>query len=521
MFIYPVNSNGENKMSNQELEITIKIRNKDKQETLVSTTTKEVPDFGDVDKSTFIASLDTLETATLELAKKVSTDIVEHIIGEGSKKKAAEVTLQYTAKGLEVGEYPIEAKFGTVICPSYRIKDGRKVVYNSMSDYYPDVASRESLHTPKLVEISMFTCSNLSYRKAVENLVMWRGEGNVALNPMTLRNQTEKIGRKITTAISVKTEDALSKVGFCGDVAPTLPENTLPSLQLCAMDPKTVESTAERAKIVNYNAEDFEDPTKVFNASVDDICVKAQNSKRPMPEGKEKKKKRVDNTVIHCQSDEGQYTITGDGVYTTLRYLLGYLAFNSLMFSKCIVFFTDGARNIHSEIEKMFSFTSYKILLDWYHLEKRFAEQFSLAFMGSKIRNEQLNIIRPLLWYGKVDAAIGHLQKVDPRLLKPKKEGKDKTILEELIDYLKRVRTCIPNYALRKKLHLRNSSNLGEKANDLVVAARQKKQGMSFSQTGSKMLATVRCACQNGEHGVWAKKNEIPFKPIPQLAKAA
>jgi hypothetical protein len=51
----------------------------------------------------------------------------------------------------------------------------------------------------------------------------------------------------------------------------------------------------------------------------------AQKPKRPMPEGVVKKK-RVDNTVIHCQSDEEQYTIAGDGLGPTLRFLLGYLS---------------------------------------------------------------------------------------------------------------------------------------------------------------------------------------------------
>jgi hypothetical protein len=39
----------------------------------------------------------------------------------------------------------------------------------------------------------------------------------------------------------------------------------------------------------------------------------------------------------------------------------------------------------------------------------------------------------------------------------------------------------IPVYAVRRQLGLRNSSNRGEKANDLLVAARQKHNGMSWS----------------------------------------
>jgi hypothetical protein len=196
-------------------------------------------------------------------------------------------------------------------------------MYSSMSDYYPELASRESLHTPKFTELAMWTSGKMTYRDAVKDLAMWRGEGNAALNHMTLRNQTELAGLKIAASISEKAEEALSKVGFQGYVAPAMPKKTLPDLLSCALDPESVKSVAKMAKIENYNVSEYEDPTKVFNASVDDIGVSAQNPKRPMPLGMAKKK-RVDNTVVHCQSEEGQRIITGDGVGPTLRLLLGY-----------------------------------------------------------------------------------------------------------------------------------------------------------------------------------------------------
>ncbi|RZB31096.1 MAG: hypothetical protein AEth_00779, partial [Candidatus Argoarchaeum ethanivorans] len=52
----------------------------------------------------------------------------------------------------------------------------------------------------------------------------------------------------------------------------------------------------------------------------------------------------------------------------------------------------------------------------------------------------------------------------------------------KLIEYLKRNKPRIPNYELRKRLGLRNSSNIGEKMNDLLVSNRQKDNGMSWAQ---------------------------------------
>jgi hypothetical protein len=71
-----------------------------------------------------------------------------------------------------------------------------------------------------------------------------------------------------------------------------------------------------------------------------------------------------------------------------------------------------------------------------------------------------------------VDGAIKLMASADPEKIKQKDH------LKNLTDYLNRVRECIPCHALRKELGLRNSSNKGEKSNDLVVASRQKHNGM-------------------------------------------
>jgi hypothetical protein len=61
-----------------------------------------------------------------------------------------------------------------------------------------------------------------------------------------------------------------------------------------------------------------------------------------------------------------------------------------------LVFFTDGARCIHDEIEKMFSFTKYKTVLDWYHLVKKFREYHGMVLIGKEIAGGYLAAIKPL-----------------------------------------------------------------------------------------------------------------------------
>ena len=83
---------------------------------------------------------------------------------------------------------------------------------------------------------------------------------------------------------------------------------------------------------------------------------------------------------------------------------------------------------------------------------------------------------------------------------------------EELIGYLERNRPNIPCYAVRKRLGLRNSSQLGEKMNDVVVADRQKHRGMSWSVAGSTALASLTALVKNGEVAHWLKNGTLEFK---------
>ena len=96
----------------------------------------------------------------------------------------------------------------------------------------------------------------------------------------------------------------------------------------------------------------------------------------------------------------------------------------------------------------------------------------------------------------------------------PESEIKNEEERRNLITYLTRNRPMIPVYAVRKELGLRNSSNRGEKANDLIVADRQKHNGMSWSQAGSVSLASVTALKKNKEYNKWFREREIEFKLV-------
>ena len=128
-----------------------------------------------------------------------------------------------------------------------------------------------------------------------------------------------------------------------------------------------------------------------------------------------------------------------------------------------------------------------------------------MAISGKAVKNQILTELLAWLWLGKVDSAIKLLREVSQESIKNQKE------LNNLINYLEHNSSCIPCYALRKKLGLRTSSNPVEKANDLLVSNRQKQNGMSWSAEGSTSLATLTTVRRNGEDSHWLLKRDIRF----------
>jgi hypothetical protein len=121
------------------------------------------------------------------------------------------------------------------------------------------------------------------------------------------------------------------------------------------------------------------------------------------------------------------------------------------------------------------------------------------------MRNALLEELLPCLWNGCVDRAITLLQSVEPAKVKNPKA------LTDLIGYLERNRPYLPCYSVRKHLELRNSSNQGEKTNDLVVSDRQKHNGMSWSKPGSVALAAITALVRNQEYKRWFHTGTLSF----------
>lgn len=264
----------------------------------------------------------------------------------------------------------------------------------------------------------------------------------------------------------------------------------------------------EGFKIERVAAEQvYENPQITVNVSIDDVGVKKQKETgRSSSKKRKETKEYVHNTIAHVEKQESRYILNGPRTEQVLKLLVAFLLHNELFEGHNLQFFVDGARSLQAAILSMFQWLpQIRIILDGYHLKKKCEYELSLVLRGSKIRNAVLEQLLPIVWLGKIDDAIKYIRNINPENLK-----KDHSV-ERLVGYFERNRGHIPCYALRQKLGLRNSSNKGEKANDLCVASRQKHNGMSWSKQGSVALTTVTTMNINHELNHWCSKNKLQF----------
>jgi hypothetical protein len=396
-------------------------------------------------------------------------------------------------------EYGLDCEHGQFKTISHKIKEGKETLYDTGSDFFEPTTSRERFKSNHLKEMMLRLASFASTRTSTELLNRMRHEEK-GMIVTTYRNTVESEGTKIQSHIEKKCADVLENNGFIlhNDVFEPL-QGFKPNEPTHIPQP-IIEEASIATGVWCYDACDYE--CDAVNISIDDVGVKRQTEMRPKDKVKEQPK-RVQTTIAHIQYGKKSNVLSSDSVGACLRLLLGLLFINGLL-QKQLVIFADGARSINNTILKMLPFLNFKIILDWYHLEKKFYEQLGMALKGAKIKNEFMkDKLMPCLWYGNVDGAIKTLQNIDSKIVR------NQDVLLYLIEYLERVRGYIPCYAMRKQLGLRNSSGIGEKCNDIIVAKRQKHNGMSWSNSGSISFGAVAATTYNGQINSWIHHQDI------------
>ena len=359
---------------------------------------------------------------------------------------------------------------------------------------------------------------SVSYRKTetLLNKHLHR-DGYDSFHSRTIADFIEGCGDDLADAIETHAKNVLIENSFNPETGLPIDPDSLPD---SVRKPNVMPDNEMREKIEEatkeYNArhEDFqigsipdrflpeEDSSKAVLVSVDDVLVKHQKDERRA--GFVKEKKNVANTVIHIHADGKSYILTAVGIRKAFVHLTAFLLENGLLENRQLVFLSDGAKEIKDYAEKFFSWRPYILILDWFHLAKRVKEFCSMCIKLPKDKKGPIiKKILSYLWVGNVDGAVAYVRSFAKAIIK------NKDVIDEMCAYLERKKENICCHAIRRAFNLRLSSNAAEKSNDLVVADRQKHNGMSWSNNGSGALAALSAAYRNNTLRLWIQEHDV------------
>ena len=138
-----------------------------------------------------------------------------------------------------------------------------------------------------------------------------------------------------------------------------------------------------------------------------------------------------------------------------------------------------------------------------YHLQQKCTEQCSRICRGKQAKAHLLVRLYRRLWRGDVAAAVAILEAYRPK-------AKNAEVLDTFVAYLQAREAWIPNYRQRRLAQQYIGSGQVEKANDLIVARRQKGRGMQWSWGTSDALAALRTLRLNqGWEQYWQQRQVL------------
>ena len=391
-----------------------------------------------------------------------------------------------------------------------------RISFHVHGTFAESLQPKERVLSLSFLEASSCVCVKTSYRDATDILNRFLGRtGSGTIKLRTLSDSIGRIGEEVSLELSDVTARILAIYGFDDDsglpMDGVILSDSITSVSSSSPveidEPKisaaisAINETREEKIPLPPRAIQIESiPSECVYVSIDDIGVKHQKASRK--EGSVRDYKFVENTVAHIQYGNESYVLTGIGMLNVFKSVLAFLLVNNLL-SRELVFMTDGANDLKGHIQSVFQFHPYAVILDWFHLKKRCQERLSQSLRGKDKRNAALEKLLRYLWVGDVSGATAYLSSIDPADIKNQKW------LDDLLGYLDRKKYAITCYAVRARLGLRNSSNPVEKANDLLIAHRQKHNGMAWSPDGSGALAALQMIYLNKQQDLWFRKREL------------
>jgi len=173
---------------------------------------------------------------------------------------------------------------------------------------------------------------------------------------------------------------------------------------------------------------------------------------------------------------------------------------------RSLLLIADGARWIRSFFTDTLATVAGKtMLLDWQHLKQKCYDLSSRICRSKMAKARCLRRLYRRLWRGDVSGALAVLEA-------ERGETKNEAKLDELIGYLQARAPWISNYRQRRIERQYIGSAHVEKANDLIVARRQKNRGMQWSEATSNALAALRTLMLNGGwERYWQQREVLPL----------
>lgn len=171
-----------------------------------------------------------------------------------------------------------------------------------------------------------------------------------------------------------------------------------------------------------------------------------------------------------------------------------------------LLLIADGARWIRTFFtETLAALADKRMILDWHHLRQKCVDLSSRICRSKAAKAQFLRRLYRRLWRGDVPGALAVLEA-------ERHEAKNEAKLDELSGYLQARAAWSPNYCQRRIERKYISSAHEEKANDLIVARRQKNRGMQWSEATSDALAALQILMLNGGwERYWHQREVLPL----------
>lgn len=439
----------------------------------------------------------------------------------------------------------MEGEIGRFQFSLYRLRDATGVCLAQSSAWFPICGAREWHKTDGFREEAIFLqASQRSYRTNVDHLNRSRRQTDEGTPLSTFQYNAESEGTAVLAYLDQQSAAVLHAHGFSEAGEPASPAvrdrvigagayDSLAEAEVASAKAQLREAMQARAfsaeqidqALERAGEQVYEQPQRCTLISIDDVGVKEQSAERcrkPPPETSPSadsaakngtgSRPTVQNTVAHIEQQGRCFLLSGNSLGQVLRFVLAFLLSNDLLAGRLHVF-TDGKKSLQNTLLSFFAWhPGFWLVLDWYHVVKKFKEDLSLACRGRELRNQHLRALTPLLWYGLVDQAIAYLAQL------PAGDIKDAKAIERLQNYLHRNEQAIPCYALRSLLGLRNASSPVESANNQLTARRQKHKGMSWSAPGSWAMTALSMVVANRCCATWVNEQVIPLRFVEKAA---